>query len=228
MLDKDQLNDIVAGIAKNYSEREEIFFTDPNKHFPNKLAIVNIVKDLRRVMFPRYFGDETPTGINPEYFIGETLIRIEDSLRRELREALLFRGGLATEELDARVDQICATFFSRLPEIQRILLTDVQAAFVHACRPGAVRREAPSHHRGRRHHLQQRQRAGRRDRHRRGFDYRRQRVRHLQRARGQPRFPEEPGSERAHAQQRPRQVLGDLSGERRRRRAPGVPALACA
>ena len=61
MLDKDQLNDIVAGIAKNYSEREEIFFTDPNKHFPNKLAIVNIVKDLRRVMFPRYFGDETPT-----------------------------------------------------------------------------------------------------------------------------------------------------------------------
>ena len=129
MLDKDQLNDIVAGIAKNYSEREEIFFTDPNKHFPNKLAIVNIVKDLRRVMFPRYFGDETPTGINPEYFIGETLIRIEDSLRRELREALLFRGGLATEELDARVDQICATFFSRLPEIQRILLTDVQAAF---------------------------------------------------------------------------------------------------
>ena len=129
MLDKDQLNDIVAGIAKNYSEREEIFFTDPNKHFPNKLAIVNIVKDLRRVMFPRYFGDETPTGINPEYFIGETLIRIEDSLRRELREALLFRGGLATEELNARVDQICATFFSRLPEIQRILLTDVQAAF---------------------------------------------------------------------------------------------------
>ena len=90
---------------------------------------MNIVKDLRRVMFCYVTGDETPTGINPEYFIGETLIRIEDSLRRELREALLFRGGLATEELDARVDQICATFFSRLPEIQRILLTDVQAAF---------------------------------------------------------------------------------------------------
>ena len=45
----------------------------------------------------------------------------KDGLNRELREALLFRGGLATEELDARVDQICATFFSRLPEIQRRL-----------------------------------------------------------------------------------------------------------
>ena len=130
MLDKDQLNNIVAGIAKNYSEREEIFFTDPRKHFPNKQAIEDIVMDLRRVMFPRYFGDETPTGINPEYFIGETLIRIEDSLRRELREALAVpRGSGNRGSSDARVDQICATFFSRLPEIQRILLTDVQAAF---------------------------------------------------------------------------------------------------
>ena len=129
MLDKDQLNSVVAGIAKNYSEREEIFFTDPHKHFPNKQAIEDIVMDLRRVMFPRYFGDETPTGTNPEYFIGESLIRIEDSLRRQLREALLFRGDVPEDQLEARVSEICSTFFSRLPEIQRILLTDVQAAF---------------------------------------------------------------------------------------------------
>lgn len=78
MLDKEELEGIVAGIAKNYSEKEEIFFTDPDKHFPNKKAIVDIVKDLRRVMFPRYFGNETPTGTTPEYFIGESLVRIED------------------------------------------------------------------------------------------------------------------------------------------------------
>lgn len=129
MLDNKLLSDVVAGIAKNYSEKEEIFFTDPLKHFPNKRAIESIVKDLRRVMFPRYFGDETPTGTNPEYFIGDSLIRIEDALRRELREALLFRGDTAEADLEGRVDEICATFFSKLPEIQRILLTDVQAAF---------------------------------------------------------------------------------------------------
>ena len=59
----ENLDSIVAGIAKNYSATE-IFFTDPDKHFPNKRAIINIIKDLRRVMFPRYFGDETPTGTN--------------------------------------------------------------------------------------------------------------------------------------------------------------------
>ncbi len=126
----ENLDEIVAGIARNYSA-QEIFFTDPDRHFPNKKAVIGIIKDLRRVLFPRYFGDETPTGAKPEYFIGETLIRVEDSLRRELREALLFRGeeGVDAADVDARVDEICLNFFQKLPEIQRILLTDVQAAF---------------------------------------------------------------------------------------------------
>ena len=130
MLNKEELEGIVAGIAKNYSEKEEIFFTDPDKHFPNKKAIVDIVKDLRRVMFPRYFGNETPTGTTPEYFIGESLVRIEDSLRSQLREALLFRDpDLSDEDLSEQVDRICGAFFGKLPEIQRVLMTDVQAAF---------------------------------------------------------------------------------------------------
>ena len=125
----ENLDDIVAAIAKNYSAKE-IFFTDPDKHFPNRNAIIEIIEDLRRVMFPRYFGDETPTGTNPEYFIGETLIRVEDSLRRQLREALLFRDpDMEEEEVQTRVDEICQNFFQKLPELQRILLTDVQAAF---------------------------------------------------------------------------------------------------
>ena len=67
------------------------------------------------------------------------LLRIEDSLRRELREAFLFRAGkgdemnqiapIAAEDVEARVDEICKTFMGRLPEVHRMLLTDVQAAF---------------------------------------------------------------------------------------------------
>lgn len=126
----ENLEEVVKGIAENYSAKE-IFFTDPGKHFPNKKAITRMLGDLRRVMFPRYFGDETPTGTNPEYFIGETLIRVEDVLRKQLREALLFRDAATkTEEgIDQRVDEVCLNFFERLPELQRTLLTDVQAAF---------------------------------------------------------------------------------------------------
>ena len=135
----ENIDSIVESIAHNYRTSPEIFFTDCDRHFPNKKAVVDIIKNLRRVMFPSYFGDEAPIGARPEYFIGEMLLRIEDSLRRELREAFLFRAGkgdgmnhiapLSLDKVDARVDEVSLTFMSRLPEIHRILLTDVQAAF---------------------------------------------------------------------------------------------------
>ena len=135
----ENIDSIVESIAHNYRTSPEIFFTDCDRHFPNKKAVVDIIKNLRRVMFPSYFGDEAPTGAKPEYFIGEMLLRIEDSLRRELREAFLFRAGkgdamshvapISLDEVDARVDEVSLTFMSRLPEIHRVLLTDVQAAF---------------------------------------------------------------------------------------------------
>ena len=46
----ENLQDVVKGIAANY-QAEEIFFTDPNHHFPNKKAITRMLGDLRRVMF---------------------------------------------------------------------------------------------------------------------------------------------------------------------------------
>ena len=128
-----ELDDIVRRIADNYGA-EEIFFTDPNHHFPNKQAIIDILADLRRVMFPRYFGDEIPTGDNPEYFIGHILIRIKDMLNRQLHEAFLFKAedsgsSDGVDDVSARVKEVSDTFFSRLPELQGMLLKDVQAAF---------------------------------------------------------------------------------------------------
>ena len=106
------------------------FFTDPKQAFPEQACHREHREGPAPRHVPALLRRRIRAAPNPAYFIGETLNRASRySLRRELREALLSRGGLATEELNARVDQICATFFSRLPEIQRILLTDVQAAF---------------------------------------------------------------------------------------------------
>lgn len=131
------LDGIVREIADNYSA-EEIFFTDPSHHFPKRSEIIEIVTELRRLMFPRYFGDETAC-TDPEYFIGETIIRIRETLKRQLREAFLFRCekrkmGVCDEMhdcsgVDEFVEKVSDRFICRLPEIQRTLLKDVQAAF---------------------------------------------------------------------------------------------------
>ena len=126
----EKLDGIVDQIARKY-DVQEISFTDPQRHFPSRTAIIDIVKNVRRVMFPRYFGDEVPCGSGPKYFIGDTLSKVECALHEQVREALLFRDGNAIgyHDADKRTSEICSTFFYRLPALQDLLLKDVQAAF---------------------------------------------------------------------------------------------------
>lgn len=130
-MDNQELDAVVRGIADNYASAPEIFFTEPDRHFPNRNRIIDVIEDCRHLMFPGYFGDEAAScASHPEYFIGDTLMRIRQHLRREVREALLFRDPHAERPVIARrSDEIVDAFVGALPEVQKVLLTDVQAAF---------------------------------------------------------------------------------------------------
>lgn len=126
----DNLERIVERIAENY-EADEIFFTEPGRHFPSRTALTEMLEDIRRVMFPGYFGSESLAGATkPDYFIGDTLIRIEQVLRTQLLAAFGFRDGDTSNHTDivSRTADVCTHFFDQLPDVQRTLLTDVQAA----------------------------------------------------------------------------------------------------
>lgn len=137
----DNLEAIVSGIEKNY-EADEIFFTKPGRQFPSRRKIEWVIKELRRVMFPGYFGEEMLSpDTSPRYFIGETLLHIERVLRDQIILALTYTDPSITPAqgnhcdcilpggVCAKATEVCDTFFAALPEIQRILLTDVQALF---------------------------------------------------------------------------------------------------
>ena len=54
---------------KNY-EADEIFFTKPGRRFPSRTAIKGLITELRRVLFPGYFGPEMLSpSTSPSYFI---------------------------------------------------------------------------------------------------------------------------------------------------------------
>lgn len=142
----DNLDRIVKGIEKNY-EADEIFFTKPGRRFPSRTAVKGMLKDIRRVMFPGYFGEEMLSPqTSPTYFIGETLIQIERVLRQQVILALTYTsdekppandisqstylcGGCMPDVICDRANEVCTAFFDELPNVQRVLLTDVQALF---------------------------------------------------------------------------------------------------
>lgn len=124
------LSKTVHAVADNYAN-ELIFFTDPHRHIPTRADTIKIVKDLRSLMFPGYFGGESLTGTSLEYFVGEKLLRLHKDLQRQVFGALHFRDGQTKtrEELQQQTDDICNRFIEKIPELQQALFKDTQAAF---------------------------------------------------------------------------------------------------
>ena len=115
------------GLTENYAS-EELFMPKSGRRLPNRSVIIDIVRDLKSIVFPGYFSTDTSATIFPEYYVGHRLNGIYDRLKNQIEIALLYHGE-EPEEAAARADRTTCGFFEQLPEIQRLLLTDVQAGF---------------------------------------------------------------------------------------------------
>ena len=115
------------GLTENYAS-EELFMPKSGRRLPNRSVIIDIVRDLKSIVFPGYFSTDTSATIFPEYYVGHRLNDIYDRLKNQIEIALLYHGE-EPEEAATHADRTACGFFEQLPEIQRLLLTDVQAGF---------------------------------------------------------------------------------------------------
>ncbi len=112
--------------------REAVFVTeDMDRHLPNRGEIIGIIKNLRRVIFPGYFGNENIASSMPDYFLGNMMTEIYVSLKQQVETAFIYNqnGDPSDPKISERAEQICRAFISRLPYIQKMLLMDIQAGF---------------------------------------------------------------------------------------------------
>lgn len=115
------------GLTENYAS-EELFMPKSGRRLPNRSVIIDIVRDLKSIIFPGYFSTDTSATVFPEYYVGHILNDIYDRLKNQIEIALLYHGE-EPEEAATHADRTTCGFFEQLPEIQRLLLTDVQAGF---------------------------------------------------------------------------------------------------
>lgn len=115
------------GLTENYAS-EELFMPKSGRCLPNRSVIIDIVRDLKSIVFPGYFSTDTSATVFPEYYVGHRLNDIYDRLKNQIEIALLYHGE-EPEEAEAHADRTACGFFEQLPEVQRLLLTDVQAGF---------------------------------------------------------------------------------------------------
>ena len=126
---KDAILKATAALTENY-KNEELFMPKNGRSLPSRAVIIDVVKELRAVIFPGYFWSDSAAGMFPEYYTGYRLNDLYDRLKEQIEIALLYANQeMEQQEASEQADRICGGFFEKLQEVQERLLKDVQAGF---------------------------------------------------------------------------------------------------
>ena len=120
---------VAKGLTENYAS-EELFMPKSGRRLPNRSVIIDIVRDLKSIVFPGYFSTDTSATVFPEYYVGHRLNDLYDRLKEQIEIALLYANPQMEQDgASEEADRICGGFFEQLPDVQQRLLKDVQAGF---------------------------------------------------------------------------------------------------
>lgn len=124
---KNSIEKAALRLAKNYKD-QEIFEIGIGERLPNKDDIIDTLFEIQRVIFPGFFGKENSAYVKLEDFSGSTIAVIYEKLFKQIRSTLLFRGKrVRGDEFDKEVEEITLKFIDRIPDIQELILKDVEA-----------------------------------------------------------------------------------------------------
>jgi serine O-acetyltransferase len=99
---------------------------------PSRDAVLECLEGLRSVFFPGYFGTTDLHDESLHYYIGATLDRVLRTLEEQVRRGYAFAEGHDYEtctHCGAFAVQAIRAFTARLPEVRRLVSTDVEAAY---------------------------------------------------------------------------------------------------
>ncbi len=107
-----------------------------NKRFiPSRDEIIEVLRLLLELFYPGYFGRQDLTDDNLAYHVGATLHTLREKLERQVELCLCY-GTESGEHQAPDVPRcrhhgrsVAGEFLSRLPEMRRRLILDVQAAY---------------------------------------------------------------------------------------------------
>jgi len=102
--------------------RSEVPLYGNGLRLPDRKAVIALIKEIRRLMFPAYYGDKALMTLAPHDYAALLLDRIQTQLTDQIALAL-------PEEEEWRASAISRELIECLPRIQAILLKDLDATF---------------------------------------------------------------------------------------------------
>ena len=130
---KQQLPGLTNQIIKNYEDLGTINHLD-HTPLPQLDKIIEILNDFKEVLYPGYRRRQGLHGGNVSYYVGNLVDRIFNELSTQIARALqhedvVFESRGEWYSYLEQGEQLTLKLLERLPEIRRVLATDVQAAY---------------------------------------------------------------------------------------------------
>ena len=116
---ENRIEGIVDLILEDYTHDRDIDRIDLFKH-PDKDIIIDMIDKLRRIIFPGYFTEKTYRIYNAKHNLSMLIEDVMFNLNRQV--------GIVIQDKQ-KSEEICLSFFQRIPEVRALVQTDLQAAY---------------------------------------------------------------------------------------------------
>lgn len=135
---KEQLSALTDRIVDSYLEIGSINHLQ-HCPLPSTSAVIEIINDLKEILFPGYHRRQNLHLGNVTYYVGDLVDGLHDKLTQQISRALRYdydqkHGPHSCDErrlidFESRGQHEAIRFLESLPELRRTLATDVQAAY---------------------------------------------------------------------------------------------------
>jgi serine O-acetyltransferase len=125
----DPLSLLTARLVETYAASGKASYLGQHP-LPSREAVVQILDDLNELVYPGFGRRQNLHLGNVSYYVGDLLENVLERLARQLARALRHDPNCPQEqgEVEQEARQRAQSFLNRLPDIRKLLETDVQAA----------------------------------------------------------------------------------------------------
>jgi serine O-acetyltransferase len=123
--------DVVRRLVESYGDAGQPFQHLNAYDLPSFAEVVRLIDDIREVLFPGFVGGRIGGPVDARAHVAARLEEIRAGLRLQLYHGLHHRcrqHGCECEACEDEADASAYAFIEHLPDMRRILLTDIQGA----------------------------------------------------------------------------------------------------
>ena len=116
-------------LLSEFTPEEERMVPTGTGAFPSIDSLREVISLVKSIIFPDFFNRRRNSCVTRVHYIGVGVDKLYSLLRREIENCLRFDDSRSNGDTEDIASKMAIDFIDSLPEIKRMLLTDVEAMF---------------------------------------------------------------------------------------------------